>query len=123
MATVVFYSNDMVFPSRVAGAATSAGVSLSVAPVPSSLGRQLGADTRLVLVDLGMSDLDLPALIQQVAVASPQAKCLGFGPHVDENLLRSAKEAGFTMVLTRGQFQQSFPMILAQMASAPAADE
>ncbi len=119
MASIVFYSNDMVFPSRVAGAATQMGISLSVAPVPSSFARQLGPDTRLVLVDLSMSDLDLPALIQQVALASPEAKCLGFGPHVDETLLASAKAAGFAMVLTRGQFQQSFPMILAQISALP----
>lgn len=117
MATIVFYSNDMVFPSRVAAYAAQTGVTLSIAPVPSSFARQLGLDTRLALIDLSMGDLDLPALVQQVAAASPEAKCLGFGPHVDEALLSSAKNAGFAMVLTRGQFQQSFPMILAQLAA------
>ena len=112
---VLFLSNDMVFPSRVAGTAQQLGLQMGIVPVVSGLANRLTADCRLVLIDLGLPNLDLASVLAQVKAVAPEAKTVAFGPHVDELLLSNAVAAGCTMVLTKGQFNQGFGQILQQV--------
>jgi len=54
MAAVLFVSSDLMFTSRVAGAAQSLGLSLSQVADPAALPEKITADCRLALVDLSL---------------------------------------------------------------------
>lgn len=112
MAAIVLLSSDMLFSSRVLGAAASLGTTCKVAASPAQLSTALADDCRLVLVDLGMQGLDLTAVVMAIRAASTRAQIIAFGPHVDEALLAGAKSAGCDVVLPRSQFHKQYVDLL-----------
>lgn len=113
----IFLSADLMFSSRVLGAAKAIGLPLKIVPVAGDVARSLSAETRLLLVDLTMPGLDVPQVVHAAREQSPAARIIAFGPHVDEEALNAAKAAGCE-VLTRGKFQQGFAELL-QEAQQP----
>jgi DNA-binding NarL/FixJ family response regulator len=116
LSAVVFLSSDLHFTSRVLGAAVAVGVDCKLAPSPTQLAGAIAANCRLVFVDLGMAGVDLPAAVATVRRASPQAKIVAFGPHVDEALLASAQAAGCDLVLPRSQFHKQYVELIREAA-------
>ncbi|HZN32630.1 MAG TPA: hypothetical protein VFB80_02390 [Pirellulaceae bacterium] len=112
MPAVVFLSSDLMFSSRVAGAAGTLDVPLQLVAQPANLAAKLTADCRLVLVDLAIAGLDLPVAIATVRGAAPQARIIAFGAHVDEAALAAAQSAGCDLVLSRGQFHKQYVELL-----------
>ena len=97
-----------MFSSRVLGAAKALGVQVQMSPQPAALADKLTADCRLVLVDLSLDGLDLPAVDRGGPRGSAgRRSVIAFGAHVDEAALADAAEAGCDLVLSRGQFQQA----------------
>ena len=101
-----------MFSSRVLGAAKSLGVAVQLVSNPAALAAKLAADCRLVLVDLSLAGLELPAAIAAIRQISPQARVIAFGAHVDEAALESARQAGCDDVLSRGQFHKQYVELL-----------
>lgn len=59
----------------------------------------------LLLVDLAMPRVDLAAIVAELkANAERQTRVVAFGPHVHEDRLAAAREAGCDAVMSRGQF-------------------
>jgi DNA-binding NarL/FixJ family response regulator len=117
MAAVLFLSSDLMFSSRVVGSAKTLGVAVSLVPDQSGLADKLTADCRLALIDLSLDRLNLPAAVKAIRSASPAARIIAYGPHVDEAALLDAKEAGCDEVLTRGQFHKQYGELLAALKS------
>ena len=86
--TVVAYVPDLMDRSRLGGL-----VDAFVA-APSAL---VGVDADLVIVDLGR-----PGVLD--ILASITAPVVGFGSHVDAELLDAARAAGCALVLPRSRF-------------------
>ena len=105
-----------MFSSRVLGAAKSLGVEVQLVANPAALAAKLAADCRLVLVDLSVAALDLPAAIATTRKESPQARVVAFGAHVDEAALDAARHAGCDEVLSRGQFHKQYVELLRGVA-------
>jgi DNA-binding NarL/FixJ family response regulator len=112
MPSIVFLTSDLMFSSRVAGAANTLGVSLQLVAQPANLPARLSADCQLVFVDLSLAGLELTAAIAAVRAAAPQARILAFGAHVDEASLAAAQSAGCDAVLSRGQFHKQYIELL-----------
>jgi DNA-binding NarL/FixJ family response regulator len=117
MAKVVFLSSDLMFSSRVGGAAKQLDVEMVLVPNATSLPDKVAADCGLVLIDMTLDGLNLPAVVRAVKTASPQAKVVAFGAHVDHAALADAAEAGCDLVLTRNQFNQQYAELLKAAAS------
>ncbi|MBA61260.1 MAG: hypothetical protein CMJ76_02740 [Planctomycetaceae bacterium] len=101
-----------MFSPRVAHAATLHGGSVKTVLSPGKLEEELQAGTYdLVILDLSCSLFDPLIVIEVVAASQQQLKTLAFGPHVQEEKLASAVQAGFDTVMTNGQFNQSLPQI------------
>ena len=99
--TVVFLSGDLMFASRVKGAAERAGLDFVFS------GALPAEDTdriRFVILDLSTRSSLTSELVQTCGESCPQAKLLAYGPHVQAARLSAAREAGIPLVLTRGQF-------------------
>ena len=114
--TVIFLSSDLMFSSRLFGAAQTMGTPVQVAARPAALADKLTADCRLVLVDLSLDGLDLPAAIAAIRAVAPQARVVAFDAHVNEAALAAAEAAGCDLVLTRGQFHKQYAELLRGVA-------
>ena len=101
-----------MFASRLLGAAQAIGAPVAVAARPAALAEKLTGDCTLVLVDLSLEGLDLPAAVAAVRSAAPQARIVAFGAHVNEAALAAAEAAGCDEVLTRGQFHKQYAELL-----------
>lgn len=111
---VYYLTSDLLFSSRVAGAASNLGVDLQVVGSVAQLLQRanVSIDCKLVLVDLTLSSLELDAAVQAIREHLPQAKIVAYGPHVHEERLAAAAAAGCDEVLSRGQFDREFGRLL-----------
>jgi DNA-binding NarL/FixJ family response regulator len=112
VAAVLFLSSDLMFSSRVVGAAQTLGVPVQMVADPFALPEKIEADCRLVMIDLSLDGLNLPAAVRAIRSAAPQARVVAYGAHVDEAALADASEAGCDVVLTRGQFHKQYIELL-----------
>ena len=117
MAKVIFLSSDLMFSSRVGGTAKQLNLEIVLVPNGPSLPDKLNADCSLVLVDMSLDGLNLPAVVRAAKTAAPSAKVVAFGPHVDRAALADAAEAGCDLVLTRNQFNQQYAELLKAAAA------
>jgi len=109
-----------MFSSRVVGAAQALGVQVQLVANAAALPEKITADCRLVLVDLSLDGLNLPAAVQAVRSGAPQARIIAYGAHVDEAALADASDAGCDTVLTRGQFHKQYVDLLQTAADRQA---
>ena len=138
-ASVLFIGNDLMFQSKISSACRQAGMTLGVIRNPKALGGASingasingasinGASVsgasisgkaddpgvpRLIVVDLGLANLDLAEVLASGRQIWPTAKWLGYGAHVQADRLDSATELGLDVVLTRGQFDRDMVRVL-----------
>ena len=113
--SILFFSGDLLFSSRVAGAAARLGMSLRTAASAAALVALLAeADARpLVILDLNSAEVDPARLVPALrgAANAPRA-IVAYGPHVQEVRLAAATTAGCDQVLTRGQFNARLDEVL-----------
>jgi DNA-binding NarL/FixJ family response regulator len=111
---VVLLSSDLAVLSRVDGVATRLGITLKSATREAQAVELCEAnDANTVIVDLSMSTHDLASLVRQVKLSKgSKARIVAFGPHVHEQRLAVAREAGCDLVVSRGQFFSQLDAIL-----------
>jgi DNA-binding NarL/FixJ family response regulator len=109
----------MLFSSRVLGAAGKLAIGCKIVAAAAQLPAAVGPGLKLAMIDLGMPDLDLPAIVTAIRASAPGAKIVAFGPHVDVALLDRARQAGCDVVLPRSQFNQQYVEVLRAAAQAP----
>lgn len=98
---VLFLSGDLIFASRVKGAAQHAGFDFALR------GSMPDSDTesiRYVILDLATLSSQTESLMAVCAERCPEAEVIAFGPHVQVVKLAAARDAGIPTVLTRSQF-------------------
>jgi DNA-binding NarL/FixJ family response regulator len=122
--SVLLLSDDLIDASRVGGAARDHGASVKSArdlAGLTTLARQ--ESPRLVIVDLANGGLSIAALLEMLHAACPQMpRVVAYGPHVNADLLRAARQAGCDLVLPRSAFAEQLPHQLPVWLAPPAAD-
>ena len=98
--TVVALVTDLMDRSRLQ--ATTDVVVRFVDPA----GLAAATDADLVVVDLAR-----PGHLDALAARPPGVEVVGFGPHVDEELLARAAAAGCDRVLPRSRFFKQWPKV------------
>ncbi len=119
--TVLFLTSDLVFSSRVAASASQMGATLRTVMAPAKLADEFAAhpDVSLLLIDLYMPGLDIAAVVVEArAAVSHSLGIVAYGPHVHEDRLGAAREAGCDEVLTRGQFNSQIDAVLSRWTPA-----
>jgi DNA-binding NarL/FixJ family response regulator len=122
-AGVLFIGNDLMFQSKISSACRQSGMSLGVIRNPKDLGgastsgasisgASISGTPRLIVVDLGLANLDLAEVLASGRQIWPTAKWLGYGAHVQAERLDLATELGLDVVLTRGQFDRDMVRVL-----------
>jgi CheY-like chemotaxis protein len=114
---ILFLTTDLMFSSRVAGAAARAGMTMRTVGSAAALLEQVAAVEAppFVLLDLNMLEFDPRQLVPALRAASnPPRAIVAYGPHVHEDRLAAATAAGCDEVLTRGQFNARMDDVLAK---------
>lgn len=117
---VVAFVPDLMDRSKVLAAGRAAGVTVEAVTTPSGLGPAIDGGVLLVLVDLSrLGGLETLSVCRGVPT-------IGFGSHVDHDLLRAAADAGCAQVLARSAFFRRLPDLVsaatATGAASPGAD-
>jgi len=107
-ARIVALVLDLMFGARVRGAAPDAVLARS----PETLMEAVGPSTRLVLVDLQAPGAT--AALESLGDRREGVKVVAWGPHVMEDALEAAREAGADQVLPRGAFVRALPGLVAE---------
>lgn len=117
--SIVYLTNDLMFSSRVAGAAKAAGVDVRVVGSVASLLDSLSNEgIRLVILDLTLPSLDPTTVLPEIRSAAANVSVIAYGPHVHEQKLAAAKDAGCDQVLSKGQFSSSITNLIDQIANS-----
>ena len=107
--------DDMFFASKIRAVAESLGSDLTfIKSVDALLEKAREMRPDLVVVDL-QNQKTSPISVAEQLRADPQLKdveLLGFFSHVEVELQRQAKEAGFSQVLPRSVFARDLPALL-----------
>jgi len=111
--SVLYLTGDLLFSSRVSGAAANLGVPLQICGSVDKL-LELAANNPagLVLIDLTLAGVDLRTAVPAIRTKLLEAKIVAYGPHVHEEALAAATAAGCDEVLSRGQFDREFGRLL-----------
>lgn len=98
--------DDLIFFSRVSGAARAAGLSVRMIRTAAELlAAARATPPGGVILDLHNPGLDLLALLAELKEACPvMPRVVAYGSHVEAATLRAAREAGCDRVLPRSQF-------------------
>jgi DNA-binding NarL/FixJ family response regulator len=103
-----YLTNDLLFSSRVTGVAQCVGIDLRVV---SSVDK-ISGDVKLVLLDLTLASLDIATAVKSIKERCPGARIVAYGPHVQDQLLQAAADAGCDEVLSRGQFDREMERVV-----------
>ena len=104
---LVLLSTDLMMISRIDGAARRYQLSTVTANNQQTAIKEVETDNCCaVLVDLQVSGLNITQLVSSIRNASPDVNILAYGPHVHEDKLAAARDAGCDKVLSRGQFDR-----------------
>lgn len=111
---ILLLSSDLMFQSRISGAARSAGKPCMVERTVSKLVERVTdpESVRLVLIDLTLASVDLKLDIPSLQQRFTNSKVLAYGPHVEVERLDLAEAAGANAVLTRGQMDRDLVAII-----------
>jgi DNA-binding NarL/FixJ family response regulator len=111
--TALFLSNDLLFSSKVTGTAAALQLPMELGMSAAKLlERAAAGDVRLVILDLSSASGNPAEWIPQLRAIAAQCKIVAFGPHVQDQMLMAAHQAGCDEVLTRGQFNMDCANIL-----------
>jgi hypothetical protein len=110
--TVLVLCDDLLFWSKIQGAARAAGVSVMRASASSPP----AGEVRRVLVDLQATSLD-PFTLPERWRGGPEL--VAFASHVDLDAQERARRAGFHRVLARSAFVRELPELLTRPREGP----
>lgn len=111
--------DDLIFFSRVSGAARASGVSVRMVRTADDLLKAAQeAPPSGVIVDVHNPGLDLAELLAKLKeVCTTMPRVIAYGSHVEAQVLRAARQAGCDRVMPRSQFVQELESEVANWLS------
>jgi DNA-binding NarL/FixJ family response regulator len=112
--TIVLFTNDLMFQSRIESVVRGAGNRLVVVRNWEAIESRFDSEQspECVVFDLSFRGLDLSDAVNYLRLHHPASKLIAYGPHVDTDLLKQASDLGIEEVMTRGQFDRNMSTVL-----------
>ena len=104
--------DDLLFQSKIQAAAALLGLEVRFTQALAQA-QAAGPDPAVVVVDLNCASANPLEVIRALRMQCPAVPIIGFGSHVQAELLAQARAAGCTTVLPRSVFVQQLPRLLA----------
>ncbi len=104
--------DDLIFQARIQAVAAPLGVEVRIAKTFAQA-QAAWSDAAVVVVDLNVASADPLEVVRTLRVQRPAVTIIGYGSHVQAELLAQARAAGCTRVLPRSAFVQQLPSLLA----------
>jgi DNA-binding NarL/FixJ family response regulator len=116
---VVLISSDLTVISRVEGAAKICNAPVRTFSSAAQAILSCSTDSpRLLIIDLATAAFDLNQLIETLPQLNENVPhVIAFGPHVHQEKLAAARQAGCDEVISRGQFFSQLSAILSRYAA------
>ena len=116
---VLFYTRDLMFISQVSGEVRErGGTYITVSSGQELLDHAMNQQTDLVVLDLSVPKSNPAQVVTSLRQLTKAPRSIvGFAPHVHEQKLKAAKEAGCDVVLSKGQFHRELTTLLDQIIS------
>ena len=106
MRKLLLVSSDLMIISRMQGVATGCGLSLKQVSSPSQAAEMCDTECPIAILDLQTRDLQIKDLVVELLDQNPQIAIIASGPHVHEDRLEAARQAGCAVVVSRGQLDR-----------------
>jgi hypothetical protein len=107
---VLVLCDDLIFGSRISGEARAVGLETIIVKLIEISSKQKFSGA---LIDLGIVGDGLQMVITELRSSQhPLLPCMGYGSHVDVELLRNARSEGYDPVLPRSKFVVELNAIL-----------
>lgn len=110
---IVYYTRDLMFPSKAQQAARMNGVTLQMVGSPEKCAEAVDEQTHRVVVDLSSTDAPLADLAATLIGKKPDVDLIAYGPHVQADRLADAKSAGFR-TMTNGQMHSGMNVVFGE---------
>lgn len=109
--------SDLLFESKIVGAARVGGIELRVARQLAGVQTALADDALAgMVIDLHLTSDNSMAICRETRRQRPDLPIVGFFSHVDTETKRAAKLAGATIVWPRSRFFADMPDLLRRMS-------
>lgn len=124
MPAVLLVSRDLLFSSRVEGAARQHGARCVTAADTAEAAARIAEEPPALV----LCDLTAPVDVEEIVGAARSANCevtppvIAFGPHVQTARLDEARAAGCDQVLTRNRFNSMLDELVRRHIGAASAD-
>jgi DNA-binding NarL/FixJ family response regulator len=108
---------DLFFRAKIDAVAAALGAEVEYASSLEAVATRCAhRQPSVIFVDL--SDAAFPALeaLKQVRIGAPNARVIGFASHIDLKPMKTAREAGYQLTLSRSEFTSRLPDLLALSA-------
>jgi DNA-binding response OmpR family regulator len=110
---IMLLSSDLSVLSPVEGAAARLGKRVQIVRDASQVVANRDDQPELLIIDLSSPSLDVATVVKEWRSSVPaNARIIAFGPHVHENRLAAARNAGCDLVVSRGQFLAQLESLL-----------
>ncbi len=104
---------DLFFRAKIDAVAAVVGAEVEYASSLDAIAARC-AQLHPSIIFTDLSDAAFPALetLNQIRAAAPGARVIGFASHVDLKPLKTAREAGYELTLSRNEFTAQLPGLL-----------
>lgn len=103
---------DLIFQAKIQKAAAPLGAKVRVAKTLAQAQAAL-SDAAVAIVDLNLAGADSLEVVRALRAQRPDVPIIGYGSHIQTELLAHARTAGCTTVLPRSVFVHQLPRLLA----------
>ena len=117
---VIAVVDDLLFSSKIRAVAQASGAEITFARSrDAAFAAARNPSASLAIVDLESRAGDANEVIRLVReAAGPDLRIVGYGSHVNVELLESAREAGCNQAMARSAFVAALPSLLAPSSTA-----
>ena len=127
---VIAFVKDLFFSAKITNAMrhlqqNGEAIQVSFARNPGDLvSRVADEHPALVIFDLSLQNIDLPALVREVrsAAGNTSLTVMAFGPHTDKEGRAAARAAGCDLVVANSRFDRELPQLLQRYSTPGLAD-
>jgi len=106
--------DDLFFQAKIQAAAAPLGIEVRIATTVAQA-HATASGSAAVIVDLNLASADPLEVVRALRMQRPAVPIIGYGSHVQAELLAQAQAAGCTTVLPRSAFVQQLPRLLAPL--------